>query len=239
MMLSHKFIKGLRPLFMALLLAALAFSLMPAMVAEAAQRTVTSTLDDGSAGTLRYEINNALPDDEIIFSVTGMITLISGELLINKNLTITGPGANSLIISGGNSSRVFNIASGNTVTISNVTITGGKTAGEPGGGVYNLGDLTLTNCTVSNNITGSGGDGYPGGPGGSGGGIYNEGELTLNSCIVSDNTTGKGGGSTGWYTGEGGPGGSGGGIYNEGELTLNSCTVSDNISGVGGDGAAI
>ena len=38
-----------------------------------------------------------------------VITLTLGELLINKNLTITGPGASLLTVSGNNVSRVFNI----------------------------------------------------------------------------------------------------------------------------------
>src|SRR5262249_21305783 len=56
---------------------------------------VTSTADSG-AGTLRQAIADACATDSITFSLGGAaqtITLTSGELVIGKNLTITGPGA--------------------------------------------------------------------------------------------------------------------------------------------------
>jgi hypothetical protein len=83
---------------------------------HAATLTVTSKADNGS-GTLRKTIANAAAGDVIKFNVSGTITLTSGELLINKNLKITGPGASNLTISGKGQSRVFNIGS-KTVTIS-------------------------------------------------------------------------------------------------------------------------
>ena len=46
--------------------------------------------------------------------VTGVITLTSGELYIGRNLTITGPGASELAISGNHASRVFETAPGAT-----------------------------------------------------------------------------------------------------------------------------
>jgi len=52
--------------------------------------------------------------------VTSPITLTSGQIVIDKGLTIQGPGANLLTISGNNSSRVFNVtaASPGVVTFS-------------------------------------------------------------------------------------------------------------------------
>ena len=70
--------------------------------------------------------------DTITFSVAGTITLTSGALTISDDLTITGPGAGSLAISGNNASRVFLINAGNTVEISGLTIkdgTGGAGTG--------------------------------------------------------------------------------------------------------------
>ena len=52
-------------------------------------------------GSLRQAILNASSGDAINFapSVT-TVTLTSGELVIDKNLTITGPGANHLTVQG-------------------------------------------------------------------------------------------------------------------------------------------
>src|SRR5438046_1773173 len=61
--------------------------------------TVTNTLDSGP-GSLRAAILNATPGEMINFSVVGTIVLTSGQLTINQNLTIAGPGAGSLIVSG-------------------------------------------------------------------------------------------------------------------------------------------
>jgi hypothetical protein len=68
--------------------------------ASAATITVLNTNDSG-AGSLRQAISDSSSGDTINFdsSLNGQtITLTSGELLIDKNLTITGPGANQLAI---------------------------------------------------------------------------------------------------------------------------------------------
>ena len=45
---------------------------------------------------------------------------------------------------------MFQVDTGVTASISGVTITGGN-AGYDGGGLYNYGTTTLTNCTISGN----------------------------------------------------------------------------------------
>src|SRR5436190_2923443 len=77
--------------------------------------TVTNTNDSG-AGSLRQAVLDAVPGDTIVFAVTGTITLTTGEIVVNKNLTITGPGSSVLAVSGNNASRILSI--GNPVTIS-------------------------------------------------------------------------------------------------------------------------
>ena len=95
--------------------------------------------------------------------------LMSGELAISDNLTITSPGASNLAVDGNHTSRVFYIGSSVTVTLSGLTIQNGSA--NSGGGIFNyfFATLTLTNSTVSGNTAVFGA-----------GGIRNFGTLTLN-----------------------------------------------------------
>ncbi len=119
--------------------------------AHAATLTVVNTNDSG-AGSLRQAIADAAPGDTIDFN-TGLsgqtITLTTGELLITKNLTITGP-VGGITVSGNHASRVFVIGIGSFVQISDLTISNGKSP-DLGGGINNFGTLSLTNSTVSGN----------------------------------------------------------------------------------------
>ena len=188
----------------------LVLALFGALPVLAAEIHVTSLADSG-VGSLRQAINvTALPGDTIVFDVTGTITLTFGELVIDKNLTISGPGAESLAISGNLASRVFRITGGSTVAISGVTIQDGKIIvnvfpDNEGGGIFIEigGTLTLTNSTLSGNSTFYGGGG---------GGIANGGTLTVTNSTVSGNSS---------YWG-------GGGIANYGTLTLTNSTLSGN-----------
>lgn len=128
---------------------ALLFSLilslaLTAKPAQAATITVTTTADSGP-GSLRQAINDAVSGDTITFALPNPSTItLNSELVIAKNLTIQGPGAAALTISGANKTRLFFInpgASGATsgppntnwvVTIANLTIANGKAQGTHG-----------------------------------------------------------------------------------------------------------
>jgi hypothetical protein len=153
--------------------------------AQAANFTVTN-LNDSDAGSLRQAITdaNAAPGaDTITFAVVGTITLTGGELSVTDDLTITGPGADSLTISGNDSGRVVSIDSTVTAGITDVTIADGLAAAT-GAGIYNGGALTVEDATISgNSIT----FGY-------GGGIFNAGSLTVrNSTFFGNGGFGYGG----------------------------------------------
>src|SRR5215831_16628199 len=96
---------------------------------------VTNTNDSGT-GSLRDALAAANDGDTIdATGVSGTILLTSGELQINHNVTINGPGAASLSVNGNATSRVFeNFAS--DVTISGFTVTNGLplTGDNNGGG---------------------------------------------------------------------------------------------------------
>src|SRR5215468_4254298 len=92
-----------------------------ATAAHAGTITVTNTNDSGP-GSLRQALIDATDGDTIYATgVSGVITLISGELLVDKNVTISGSGADNLSVDANANSRVFHIGSGQTVTISRLT----------------------------------------------------------------------------------------------------------------------
>ena len=215
---------------------------------------VTTTADSGP-GSLREVILSACPTATITFDPVltsggpATIVLSTGELLIEKNLTITGPAANLLSIArdtalGTPFFRIFQISSGATVNISRVTITNGATlpgaegsdegSGGVGGGIFNNpgATLTLRNVTIKGNETYSG---IPtGGSGGAGGGLANFGTLNIVNSTISGNHTGDGGAN---ITGAGN-GGKGGGISNAGSMTIVNSTISGNRTGAGGVSAS-
>jgi hypothetical protein len=195
--------------FPACLLSAL---LLGATDMPAATITVTNGNDSG-AGSLRQAIIAASPGDTINFapSVT-TVTLTSGESVIDKNLTINGPGANRLTVTATYNDfvyfRIFNISSSTvTVSISGITISNGYTS-DPGGGILSVGVLTLTDCTISDNFAGT----FAGFS--EGGGVMNDhGTMTITGCTISNNSVE----------------GIGGGVLNEnGTMTITRCTISNN-----------
>ncbi len=220
-------------------------------IVHAATITVTNT-NDGGSGSLRQALADANDGDTIDFdsSLHGRtITLTSGQLVVNKSVTISGLGAANLAVDGNAADRVFYVSPGKTVTISGLTIAHGSA--NEGGGIYNEGaTLTVNNCIVSGNSAGGGGGG---------GGIYNYGlgygsaTLTVNNSTLSGNSASSGGGimniwmavtvTDSTFSGNSAFG-SGGGIYNNGEgyganptLNVNNSTFSGNSAlGYGGGG---
>ncbi|MEM9008448.1 MAG: choice-of-anchor Q domain-containing protein [Cyanobacteria bacterium P01_F01_bin.86] len=122
--------------------------------------TVTSTADQG-AGSLRHAIANAKKGDTIQFAqnlAKKTIKLTSGQLLVNKSITIDGKKAPGLVISGNNASRVFKVEREQNVTFKNLIIADGKTKGA-GGGIDTRHESTLNlfNVELRNNKSELGG----------------------------------------------------------------------------------
>jgi hypothetical protein len=201
--------------------------------------TVTNNLDGPTPGSLRAEIAAANTGDTIVFdpSLKGQtITLSDSQLEINKSLTIQGPGAGQLTISGeppgadAINSRLFQVDANVNVTLSGLTMTlGGGLAFADGlssshvpaawdgcgGGILNLGTLTVSGCTLSGNSA-------SGATHNCGGGICNNGTLTVSGCTLSSNSATYNGTSFG------------GGIFNAGTLKVSSSTLSSNSATLGG-----
>ena len=147
--------------------------------------------------------------DATVFATAQTISLANVTLSIPSNTTINGPSIHSVAVNGNNAVTVFSVAATVTnATIRNLTITGGLGAGN-GGGIQNLGSLTVANSNVSgNSATGT--------SAAFGGGIFNSGTFTLTGSTVSGNVTS----ASDTY---------GAGIYNVGgTVTISDSTISGN-----------
>ena len=191
-----------------------------AIPVHAATITVTNTNDSGP-GSLRQALADANRGDTITFAVTGTIELTSAELVIDKPITISGPGSNLLAVSRTSNTpfRIFHVMRpSRTVNIEGLTMSGGYAQFDYGGGILtDHAALTVTNCSVVGNIASAGG------------GIYSDG-ATL--AIVGSTIIGNG---------AGGSFAAGGGIYSTATLTIINSTINDNsaigdfeVSGSGG-----
>ncbi|HET6632220.1 MAG TPA: choice-of-anchor Q domain-containing protein [Rhodanobacteraceae bacterium] len=184
--------------------------------AFAANYTVTSLADDGSAGTLRTAIETANDNpgpDTITFSssLSGTITLANGELEVYDDLTITGPAAAGALTIDGNGDNTAIRSSGEggpaiNLALSHLTITNGSDF--TGGGI----DAYNTNLVISDSV-------ITGNDAGFGAGIYVEdGSLNLVDSSVTDNYAAY----------------SGGGIYSDdADISINGSTISGNATVAG------
>jgi hypothetical protein len=183
--------------------------------------------------TVAAAVSKAANSDTIIVA-TGVYT---ENLNISKDLTIIGAGRDSTILDGNQAGRV--LANTGQLTLQNLTLRNGRTTDIYGGGVYNIGTLTLSNTLVVSNSSNLGG------------GINNRGFLSLqNSAVISNTATGSAGGIYNYSLGEypgvititnsliaGNEANIGGGLENYfGNLSFINSTIRDNssISSAGG-----
>src|SRR5262249_39842134 len=117
--------------------------------------SVPGATGPGSTVTLREAVEqaNQHPGADVIRFAAGLhgtIILTHGQLEVAGDVTISGPGASQLAVSGDSMSRVLFVDPGATVSVSGLTVRDGK-AMLFGGGIFNKGNLTLTDCVVTDN----------------------------------------------------------------------------------------
>ena len=146
--------------------------------------------------------------------------------------------AADVIIDAGAAARVMSVPTATTVELRGLTLTGGLAATDSGGGVFNEGNLTLTNVAISANSADSGGGGlwneggtvtavgstFSGNDAVDAGGVgSNGGTVTLTNSTLSGNfadaVTGVGGGLL---------------VFTSGTVNLNNVTITSNDAEIGG-----
>ena len=192
----------------------------------------TFTVVDSTYGIVCKE--RAYPHDKFFDSFTNLQTLVNalsdGETLIldcnyryletstgngvtigTSNITLDGQG--KYVLDGNSLSRIINIGDSTVsgVSLKGLTFKNGKVESDYGAGIYNAGaDLSVSDCTFTNNTSTRGG------------GIYNRGaDLSVSDCTFTNNTVDI----------------SGGGIYNDGaDLSVSDCTFTNNTTSDSGGG---
>ncbi|MFM2197656.1 MAG: hypothetical protein RLZZ505_1088 [Verrucomicrobiota bacterium] len=173
---------------------------------------VTNNANTGT-GSLRQAIANAAinPGAETVTFAPGL----TGTIVLTSEIPITDTAGVTidatalpagLTLSGGNTTRHFQVQAGKTLTLRGLTLTAGKVTGE-GGAVHNAGTLNLDRCTFSGNASTS-----------NGGAIASIGTLSLTNCTLSGNSAS----------------GTGGGILSNGTSTVLFSTISGNTAVEGG-----
>ena len=204
--------------------------LLLATTASAATLTVTTTTDSSTpgSGSLRTEIAAASPGDTVMVPAnTKPYTITLAEIPIANAITIDGGGQGSTTIEvTGGASRAFHITTGvpstSTVTFENLTIEGGSTTTEPGGGgiLDDQGLLTLDHVTMTGNSAELTSTSSQVG----GGAIYSSGGLiSLTDSNLSANTVTDSGGTSVADSG-------GGAVFQNGNaaITISGSTIDAN-----------
>lgn len=230
----------------------------PALVlGQCTDLTVTNTADeteDNGLLSLRETILTANDDPDTCYRIvlgshtyeltiegSGEDLCLTGDLDVHGDVILDGQGRSHTFIDGSEIDRVLDLRPGSRLTITELTVRGGRTAGYYGGGILvREADLVVGDAQVMDNATGDREE--DGESTGGGGGIaVIGGTLTVrDQSSIEGNQTGNA--ADGDFDGDddgqaGGDAGCGGGIYAEdAEVTIDGSLVHGNRTGIGGDG---
>lgn len=189
--------------------------------------TKTADTDDGTCDadcSLREaiavaELNGGA--DTIEFDgLSGTITLTLGEIDIGDDLTINGPGASTLAISGNDASRIFNVNGPSSFTLRDLTLRNGFTT--LGGGAMYIEDvdsLKIVDSVITNNSADDLGGGIY---------IYSGTDLVIRRTEISGNESGEYGGGIAWVTED-----------SDEYLTIEDSLITNNTAEEGGGGISV
>ncbi len=194
----------------------------PLPAVPAASIPVTNCNDSGP-GSYRQAMLDAVSGDTI--DLTGLdcstITLTTGDVASGvTDLTLQGPGALALTISGGGNFRPLHHLGSGHLSVNDVSIADGKKyvadgdLGNPDGGcITSIGEVTINNSWVKYCDAGSSSVSNAV----KGGAVYGQASVTVVNSIISGSTAHSSGFNA-----------MGGGVYTPGDLTIAYSQVADN-----------
>lgn len=171
-----------------------------------------------ACATVNGAISHATAGDTISIAA-GTYT---GNVTVDRNVTLAGAGARSTTLDGNNSGTVVTINSGVTATVQDLTIQGGNPAGGFGGGVLSGGTLTVVRTAIVHNSAQGGANvvGY-----GGAGIAVGSGTVTVRQSTIAFNTTNAFG--AGMY------------ITSGASATIVDSTIANNTDSAGGGGSGV
>ncbi|MEM7036954.1 MAG: choice-of-anchor Q domain-containing protein [Bacteroidota bacterium] len=176
---------------------------------------LVSTTADRGAGSLREALLGAAPGDTITFSpaLNGDTIRLTAELQLCADITILGPGADQLAISGGDSTRLLRVMPGISVEVRGLSFARGRArGGEDGGAVFAEGNAHFVHCTFTRNHAADDGGAVA---------ITAPSIVMIDSCDVHANTCG----------------GDGGGLRSpSGTMNVNATSITNNFATSQGGG---
>jgi hypothetical protein len=214
--------------------------------------SATLTITNGCVGTnvitvaSEAALRNAIAIGGLVrCCFNGTITL-SNTIIVTRDVTLDAHNR-SVVISGNNSNRIFNVASGVNFSATNLVLANGRHVGQngqaaqngfpgQGGAIYSVGGtVQLVSCALLSNsvIGGQGGAGSTNGIGGKGQGgaiFVSGGSLLLDSVMVSSNIASGGPGAPSPSPATLGGNGQGGAFYIAGgSVLILNCILSNNV----------
>jgi hypothetical protein len=206
--------------------------------------TITTANTNGQANTITLAADPGLdsPQGYTLTAVDNTTDGPNGLPSITSTLVITGrrgeeePTSRIVREPSAPPFRLLHVAATGNLTLNGLILEGGLLEENLGGGLFNLGTVTLTNCALVNNVVGRAS---------AGGGLFNRGTVTLTNSTLARNTAyGSGGGLenhgtvtlTNSHLDSNTAYSSGGGLENHGTVTLTNSTLTGNTAYSDGGG---
>ena len=153
------------------------FSAQLTSSADVLEPFVVANTNDNGIGSLRWVLRSTTGGETIRFDpgLAGQTIVLDSAIYLSKPVTIEGPQDDGITISAGGKQRIFFAQFSGTLTLRNLSLTGGYAGTSVGGAIYATADLVIENSTFHGNDGGAGV-------------VMIGGDVTLTNSTVSNNT---------------------------------------------------